>query len=151
MVSLKEKLLDDLKTAMKNKDSIRKNTVQLVRSAVLQFEKDNKATLDDDGVIDIIAKELKKWRDSLPDFIKSGRQDLIEELERKISILLEYLPQQLTEEQLNAIVSEVVAGMQPLTEKDIGKVMQAVMPKVKGKADGKQVNSVVRKFLVPVK
>ena len=79
-MSLKETLMADLKLAMKDKDTIRKNTVQMVRSAVLQYEKDNKTTLDDDGVIDVIAKELKQRRDSLPEFEKSGREDLIENL-----------------------------------------------------------------------
>ena len=73
-MSLKDKLAEDLKNSMKNKDVVRKNTVQLVRSGILQFEKDNKVVLDDDGIIDVIAKELKQRRDSLPEFEKSGRE-----------------------------------------------------------------------------
>ena len=79
-MSLKETLFQDLKTAMKDKDTVRKNTIQLVRAGVLQIEKDNHVELDDDGVLDVIAKELKKRRDSLPEFEKSGRTDLIDKL-----------------------------------------------------------------------
>ena len=81
-MSLKDKLLEDMKEAMKEKDTIRKNTVQLIRSGILQIEKDKKVELDDEGVLDVIAKELKKRRDSLPDFEKSGRLDLIADLNR---------------------------------------------------------------------
>ena len=81
-MSLKDKLMLDLKEAMKDKDTIRKNTVQLVRSGVLQIEKDKKIELDDEGVLDVISKELKKRRDSMPDYVKSGRQDLIDNLNK---------------------------------------------------------------------
>ena len=81
-MSLKETLFQDLKTAMKDKDTVRKNTIQLVRAGVLQIEKDNHVELDDDGVLDVIAKELKKRRDSLPEFEKSGRTDLIDNLNK---------------------------------------------------------------------
>ena len=96
-MSLKETLLQDLKAAMKDKDTIRKNTIQLVRAGVLQIEKDNHVELDDDGVLDVIAKELKKRRDSLPEFEKSGRTDLIDNLNKEIEVLLGYLPEQLTD------------------------------------------------------
>ena len=97
-MSLKEQLFADLKTAMKEKDTLKKDTVQLIRSGILQYEKDNKVELDDEGVLDIISKQLKSRRDSLPDFIKSGREDLIEKLNKEIEILLGYLPEQLSEE-----------------------------------------------------
>lgn len=85
-MSLKDKLLEDYKTAMKEKDVVRKNVVGMVRAAILQFEKDNKVVLDDSGVLSVIAKEIKKRKDSLPEYIKSGRQDLIDELNREIEI-----------------------------------------------------------------
>ena len=91
-MSLKETLLQDLKVAMKEKDTIRKNTIQLVRAGVLQIEKDNHVELDDEGVLDVVAKELKKRRDSLPEFEKSGRTDLIDNLNKQIEVLLGYLP-----------------------------------------------------------
>ncbi len=143
-MSLKETLMDDLKIAMKEKDVIRKNTVQMVRSAVLQFEKDNKTELSDEGVIEVIAKELKRRRDVLPEYEKSGRDDLIADINREIEILLAYLPKQLTKEELEVIVAEAIAEVGATSMKDMGKIMGAVMPKTKGRADGKMINEIVK-------
>ena len=143
-MSLKETLMDDLKAAMKDKDVIRKNTVQMIRSAILQFEKDNKAELDDNGIIDVIAKELKRRRDVLPEYEKSGREDLIADINREIEILLAYLPKQLSKEELEVIVSEANAEVGATSMKDMGKIMAAVMPKTKGRADGKMINEIVK-------
>ena len=130
-MSLKETLLQDLKVAMKEKDTIRKNTIQLVRAGVLQIEKDNHVELDDEGVLDVVAKELKKRRDSLPEFEKSGRTDLIDNLNKEIEVLLGYLPEQLTEDEIKKIVEETIAETGASSMKDMGKVMGAVSPKVK--------------------
>jgi len=146
-MSLKERLLEDMKAAMRDKDIIRKNTIQMARSAVLQVEKDNKVTLDDDGIIEVLAKEVKKRRDSLPEYEKSGRQDLIDNLKVEIDVLLQYLPQQLTEEELEVIVKDVIQETGATSPKDIGKVMQSVLPTVKGRADGKMINQIVKKYL----
>ncbi|MEN8906449.1 MAG: GatB/YqeY domain-containing protein [Clostridiales bacterium] len=144
---LKDKLLEDLKTAMKLKDVIKKNTVQMVRSAVLQVEKDQKITLDDDGIIEIIMKELKKRLNVLPEYKKSGREDLIDNLNKEIDILKTYLPKQLSENEIEAIVKDCISEFGAVTKKDIGKIMKLVMSKVKGKTDGKTVNKVVKKIL----
>ena len=146
-MALKEKLAQDLKDAMRDKDAIRKNVVQLIRSSVLQVEKDNKITLDDDGILDVIAKQLKQRRDSLPDYEKSGREDLISQLKTEMAILMEYLPAQLTHEELEVIVKEAVTATGATSMKDMGKVMAAVMPKTKGRADGKEINSIVKSLL----
>jgi len=146
-MSLKEKLLQDLKEAMKEKDTVRKNTVQLVRSGVLQIEKDKQVELDDAGVTDVISKELKSRRDSMPDFIKSGRQDLIDGLNREIEILLSYLPKQMTEEEIRAVVEQAVKETGASSMKDMGKVMGMVSPKVKGRADNKTVSVIVKQML----
>ena len=138
-MSLKEQLFADLKTAMKEKDTVRKDTVQLIRSGILQIEKDKKIELDEDGVLDVIAKQLKSRRDSLPEYEKSGRQDLIDKLNREIEILLGYLPEQLSE--------EAVAESGAASVKEMGKVMAIVTPKVKGRADNKVVGNLVRKML----
>ncbi|MBR2916139.1 MAG: GatB/YqeY domain-containing protein [Clostridia bacterium] len=143
-MSLKETLMDDLKIAMKEKDVIRKNTVQMVRSAVLQFEKDNKTELSDEGVIEVIAKELKRRRDVLPEYEKSGREDLIADINREIEILLAYLPKQLSREELEEIVADAIAEVGATSMKDMGKIMGAVMPKTKGRADGKMINEIVK-------
>ena len=146
-MALKEKLAEDLKQSMKNKDVVRKNTVQLVRSGILQYEKDNKVVLDDDGIIDVIAKELKQRRDSLPEFEKSGREDLIEQLHREMDVLMEYLPKQLTEDELTEIIKEAIASTGASSVKDMGKVMGIVTQKTKGRADGKLIGALAKKLL----
>jgi len=146
-LNLKETLAQDLKTAMKDKDAVRKNTVQCVRAAILQVEKDQKLVLDDDGVIDVIAKELKKRRDVLPDYEKSGREELIAELKQEINVLMGYLPSQLTHEELDKIVKERIVALGVTSIKEMGKVMADVLPRVKGRADGKAVNEVARGYL----
>ncbi|WPX09968.1 GatB/YqeY domain-containing protein [Anaerocellum danielii] len=146
-MSLKDKLLEDYKTAMKEKDVVRKNVVGMVRAAILQFEKDNKVVLDDSGVLNVIAKEIKKRKDSLPEYIKSGRQDLIDELNREIEILNSYLPPMLSEEQIEQLVKETIEVIKPNGMKDMGKVMQEVMKRVSGRAEGKVVSEIVKKYL----
>ena len=146
-MSLKEQLAQDLKTSMKDKDVIRKNAVQSIRAAVLQVEKDSKVTLDDDGVIGVIAKEVKKRKDVLPDYEKSGREDLIAELKKEIEVLTGYLPSQLTQEELDGIVKDAIDRIGATSMKDMGKIMADVMPRITGRADGGAVNVTVRKLL----
>ena len=146
-MSLKDQLMEDLKSAMRDKDVVKKNTVQLVRAGILQVEKDQKITLDDQGVIEVIAREVKKRRDVLPEYEKSGRQALIATINREIECLLVYLPEQLSEQELEQIVKECVEETGASSMREMGKVMQAVMPKTKGRADGKMVNQIVKKYL----
>lgn len=146
-MALKEKLAEDLKSAMKNKDVICKNVVQLIRAGVLQVEKDNKITLDDEGILEVIAKQLKQRRDSLPDYEKSGREELISELKAEMDVLMSYLPEQLTREELEIIVRQAVTETGASSMKDMGKIMSAVMPKVKGRADGKVINEIAKSML----
>lgn len=146
-MSLKVLLVQDLKTAMKDGDTASKNAIQMARSAVLQVEKDTKVTLDDNGIVEIIAKEVKKRVDTLPDFEKSGRQDLIDNLKAEIDVLKKYLPQQLSENEIEEIVNKVISSSGATSAKDIGKVMQALMPETRGKADGKLVSQIVKKLL----
>ena len=143
-MSLKERLADDLKAAMKDKNVVRKNAVQMIRAGVLQIEKDKKITLDDEGVLDVIAKQLKQRRDSLPDYEKSGRDDLIAELKAEIDVLMKYLPEQLTKEELEVIVKDAIASTGASSIKDMGKIMSCVMPQTKGRADGKMINEIAR-------
>ena len=146
-MALKETLMQDLKDAMKDKDTIRKNTVQMIRSAILQFEKDNLTELDEEEVLEVIAKELKKRRDVLPEYEKSGRDDLIADIKREIEILLGYLPAQLTREELEEIVVAAISETGAASMRDIGKIMAIVMPKVKGRADGKMINEIAKEKL----
>ncbi len=146
-MSLKETLLQDMKAAMKEKDVVRKNTIQLVRSGVLQIEKDKQVELDDEGVLDVIARELKKRRDAVPDYEKSGRADLLADLQKEIEVLLGYLPAQLSEEEIKQIVERTIQEVGATTMKDMGKVMGAITPKVKGRADNKVVSTLVKQML----
>lgn len=146
-MNLKEQLAQDLKTAMKDKDVIRKNAVQSIRAAVLQVEKDSKVVLDDQGVIGVIAKEAKKRKDVLPDYEKSGRDDLIADLKKEIEVLSGYLPSQLSQEELDGIVKDAIERLGATSMKDMGKIMADVMPKITGRADGGAVNLTVKKIL----
>lgn len=146
-MSLKDKLNDELKAAMRDKNTVRKNTVQLIRAGIKQIEVDKRITLDDAGVLDVIAKQLKQRRDSLPDYEKSGREDLVAQLKQEMDILMEFLPRQLTHDELVEIVTDAVKEAGAQSQKDIGKVMAIVMPKTKGVADGKEINSIVRSLL----
>ncbi len=146
-MSLKDKLADDLKSAMKNKETVRKNVVQFVRAGVLQIEKDKKVTLDDDGVLEVIAKQLKQRRDSLPDYEKSGREELIAELKAEMDVLMEYLPEQLSREELEVIVKDAIKNTGAASMKDMKKIMAEVMPKTKGRADGKIINEIAKSLL----
>ena len=144
---LKEKLLEDLKNSMKEKNVVRKNVIQMVRAAILQVEKDNHVELDDSQIIDIIAKESKKRKDSLGDYEKSGREDLINEIKEEIAILAEYLPKQLSVEEVETIVKEVISEVGATSMKDMGKVMKAAKEKIGAASDGKTINEAVKKLL----
>ena len=146
-MTIKERLAEDLKSAMKDKNVVRKNVVQFVRAGVLQFEKDNKVTLDDNGVLEIIAKQLKQRKDSLPDYEKSGRDDLIAELKAEMDVLMEYLPKQLTKDELEAIVKEIIEQLGASSIKDMGKVMAEAKAKTVGRADGRMINEIAKGLL----
>ncbi len=144
---LKEKLLEDLKICMKEKNVVRKNVIQMVRAAILQVEKDKQVTLEDAQIVDIIAKESKKRKDALADYEKSGREDLINEIKEEIAVLAEYLPKQLTPEEVEAIVKEVIAEVGATSMKDMGKVMKTAKEKIGAASDGKTINEAVKKCL----
>ena len=148
-MSLKKQLLDDFKQAMKEKDTVRKEAVQSIRAGVLQIEKDNHIEeLDDEGVIGVISKEIKKIDDVMPDFIRAERQDLIDVANRKLELLKAYLPEQLSEESITEIVSDAIKETGAASVRDMGKVMGAVTAKTKGRADNKKVSEIVRKMLM---
>ena len=144
---LKEKLLEDLKESMKEKNVIRKNVVQMVRAAILQVEKDKKIEVDDEQIIEIIAKESKKRKDSIPDYEKSGREDLLNQINKEISILSEYLPKQLSNEEVEKIVKNIVEELGATSIKDMGKVMKAAKEKMGASADGRTINEAAKKIL----
>ena len=144
---LKEKLLDDMKNAMKDKNVIRKNVIQMVRAAILQVEKDKQIELNDEQILDIIAKESKKRKDSLSDYEKSGREDLISQINEEIEILSEYLPKPLSKEEIEKIVEEIIAEVGATSMKDMGVVMKEAKAKIGPAADGKTINEIVKEKL----
>ena len=144
---LKEKLLEDMKVSMRDKNVIRKNVIQMVRAAILQVEKDKQIELNDEQILEIIAKESKKRKDSLPDYEKSGRQDLINEIKAEIEILAEYLPKPLSREEIEKIVEEVIRAVGATTIKDMGTVMKEAKAKIGPAADGRTINEIVKEQL----
>ena len=144
---LKEKLLEDMKVSMRDKKIIRKNVIQMVRAAILQVEKDKQIELNDEQITEIIAKESKKRKDSLADYEKSGRQDLIDQINEEIEILSEYLPKPLTTEEIEKIVEEVIASTGASTMKDMGIVMKEAKAKIGPAAYGKTINEIVKQKL----
>ena len=141
---LKEQLLEDFKNAMKEKDEIRKNTVMMIRSAILQIEKDTQKEVSENEIIEIIAKEMKKRKETLADIEASGRTDLIANVNREIEVIKAYLPEELSKEEIEKIVVETIAEVGAQTIRDMGKVMQAVKPKTAGRADNKLINEIVK-------
>lgn len=144
---LKEKLLEDLKTAMKEKNVNRKNTVQMVRASILQVEKDKKIELNDDQILEVIAKEFKKRNDSLADYEKSGREDLINQIKEEMAVLEEYLPKKLSEEELTEKIKVIISNVGATSMKDMGKIMKQAKEELGVTANGKMINEIVKKLL----
>lgn len=147
MSSIKDRLQEDWKTALKTKDKFTANVISTAKSAVLLVEKTDNRKLEDDEVISILAKEVKQRRESLVEFEKGNRQDLVDQCKAEIEILLKYLPQQLDEEEIKKIIIESAEQVGANSIKDMGKVMAAVKPKVVGRADGKLVSQIVKDYL----
>jgi uncharacterized protein len=143
MSALKARLTEDMKQAMRDRASVKLNTIRFLLSAIKNWEIDN-GEQDDAGVTKIIAKEVKKMKDANIEFEKGGRQDLVEEELVKIAFMEEYLPKQLSAEEVEAIAKEVIDSSE---QKDFGTLMKAVMAKVQGKADGGAVSAAVKKLL----
>ena len=147
-MSLKEQLMADFKDAMKAKDEVRKNTISFARAAVKQYEIDNRKELDDEGIVAILAKQVKMRKDALSDFEKAGRMDLADAYKQEIEVLQKYLPAQLGADEIRDIVKATAADLGIEGGKqNMGKLMGAVMGKVKGVADGNDVRKVIEEFL----
>jgi uncharacterized protein YqeY len=146
-MSLAERLNEDMKQAMKSQDKFKLSVIRMVRSSIKNLEIDLKRALDDNEVLDVLGREIKQRKDSLQEFEKAGRDDLADNLKAELVILAEYQPQQLTEDEVKAIVQETIEQVGASSKADMGKVMTALMPKVKGRADGKIVNQFVQQLL----
>ncbi len=144
-MTIKDRLMNDLKEAMKNKEVLRKETIQICRAAVLQVEKDSLSELDDSGVVQVLSREFRKRSDTLPEL--GDRQDIIDKYKAEMEIIRAYLPEQLTDEETEKIVIDAIAETGAASLRDMGRVMQFLQPKVKGKADGRIVSDLVKKHL----
>ena len=148
-MTLKDRLMEDMKQAMKDKEAgkIRLSVIRMVRAAIKNVEIDRQKDLDENGVIEVLAKEVKTRKDSLEEFQKANRPELVKALEQEIEVLMHYLPEQMSETEVRELVASAVTESMAAGPKDMGKVMAMLMPKVKGRADGKLVNTVVKEML----
>lgn len=152
-MSFQEKLLGDIKAAMKARDQLRLDTLRMVKAKIqekeveLRGKKGREHVLEDGEILQVLTTAAKQRRDSIESFRSGGREELAAKEEQELAIIREYLPKQLAEEDLERLVKEAVEETGAASPKDMGKVMKAVMPKVKGRADGKRINAVVRKLL----
>lgn len=148
-MSIKDQLTADMKQAMKDREAgkLRLAVIRMVRANIKNVEINDKKELTDEEVLSVLMKEVKMRQDSVEEFKKAGRDELVAQAEEEIAILKKYLPEALSDDELKAIVAEVVATVGATTMKDMGKVMLAVMAKTKGRADGKRINAIVRELL----
>ncbi|MAU13060.1 MAG: glutamyl-tRNA amidotransferase [Anaerolineaceae bacterium] len=136
-----------LKEAMKNKDTERRNTIRLLQSAIKQVEVDERRELSDEDVVDILQKEAKKRRESIDELTAAGREEQAQAEQDELDIIIEFLPEQLSREEIEVLVRDAIAKTGASSPKEMGKVMGILVPQTKGRADGKLVSLVVRELL----
>lgn len=146
-MNMKEELLKALKEAMQTKDTLKKDTITMLRAAILQVEKDTQKELSETEMQVIVAKEVKKRQESIADFEKGGREDLANQTKKEIEILNVYLPKQLSKEEVETLVMDTIQAVGATGPKDMGRVMGALREKTAGKADGKLVSDIVKQKL----
>lgn len=146
-MSLRIRLDEDMKTALKNKDSLQLSVIRLLRSELKNAEIAKGALLTEDEVVQVVAREAKKRRESIEQFAKGGRADLAEKEAAELKVLSKYLPEQLGDNEIAGIAQEVISELHATSKADKGKVMAALMPRVRGRADGKLVNQIVDRLL----
>ena len=145
--SLKQKLTEDLKQALKNGDKVRRSVIRLVMSAIKNAEISRQADLTDPDILGVIAKEVKQRRESIEAFKQGSRQDLVAQEEAELAVLEEYLPQQMTRDEIIAEARRVIAEVGAQGPGDKGKVMPKLIPQLKGRADGREINEIVTELL----
>jgi len=150
-VSLKESLLKDQQDALRSKDALRLSVVRMVRTAITYAEIERGRELDDAGVLDVIARDVKRHRDTIAEIAKGNRPDLLQKEEAELAILLSYLPKQMSPEEIEAHARAVIAQVGAHSPSDMGKVMGALMPQLKGKADSRMISQVVQALLAAPK
>lgn len=146
-MGLKEQLQQDIKQAMKEKDTVKLSTLRLLMAEIKNKEIDAGKELEESDILSLIQKAAKQRKESIEQYKKGGRDELAAKEEQELRLLESYLPQQLSREELAAIIKEAIAKCGATSPKEMGKVMKEVMPAVKGRADGKEVNALVRTLL----
>ena len=146
-MSLKEQFSADLKEAMRQRDALRRDVLRMALAAFQNAEIASGAALDEDAALAVVAKQAKQRRESIEEFRKGGRQDLVDKEEAELAILATYLPQQVTREEVTAAAREVIEETGASGPSDLGKVMPVLMKRFSGRADGREVNEVVRELL----
>jgi len=144
---LKETLNEDLKTSLKAGEKLKLSTIRMLLSEIKNAEIAKRGELTDEELLAVAAREARKRNEAIEEFSKGGRQDLVDKETYELSVLEQYLPEQMPEDEVRRIVAETIEEVGASTPADLGKVMGSLMPKVKGKADGKKVNQLVREML----
>ena len=142
-----EKLDKDMIEAMKAKDKEKLTVIRMVKASLKQEQIDHKKEINDDLLIDVVNKQIKMRKDSITEFEKGNRADLVEKTQNEIDILMAYLPEQLSSEEVIKVIDEIFAEVKPESQKDMGKVMKEAQAKIKGKADMKEVSTIIRERL----
>ena len=142
-----EKLKQDMIEAMKNKEKERLTVIRMVKAAMDQEHIDRKKEINDELLIDVVNKQIKMRKDSITEFEKGGRNDLVEKTQSEVELLMTYLPEQLSLEDVKSIIDEIFAEVKPEGQKDMGKVMKEATAKLKGKADMKEVSNIIKEKL----
>ncbi|EKD49246.1 MAG: hypothetical protein ACD_63C00210G0004 [uncultured bacterium] len=150
-MSLKEKIESDFKKALKEKDGKTLDVLRMVKASMRNKEIENKVDIDEKGVLQVISKEVKQRNDSISQFEKGGRNDLVSKEKKEVEVLQKYLPKQLSKEEIAEIVDKTILDTKASGFKDIGRVMGKVMSKVKGRADGTLVQNIVKEKLSKLK
>ncbi|OGP75207.1 MAG: aspartyl-tRNA amidotransferase [Deltaproteobacteria bacterium RBG_16_49_23] len=148
-MNLEEKLLEEMKEAMKTNDKIRLSTIRMIRSSSKNKEIELRRKLEDEDILKVIQGMVRKGEESIEQFQAGGRNDLVEKEKREMEILKSFLPQPIRQEEIIKIIDETIQETQASSLKDLGKVMKAILPKLGGKADGKVINQLVKERLSP--
>ena len=147
MSQLKERLQADLKTAMKEKDTFKRDVIRFVMSAIKQIEVDERKELTDADIEAILVKQIKQRNDAIEQFRKGGREDLVEQNEKELEVLRSYLPEPMSEEEVRKVLEEIVAETGASGMKDMGKVMGAAKQKIGSRAEGRVINQIAKELL----
>lgn len=146
-MTLQERLADDLKKALKAGEKSRVSVLRMIKAAIKNAEIDKRSPLDESGVIDVLSREAKQRRESIAEFTKAHRQDMVDREEADLSVILEYLPQQMSRDEVVDLARQVIEGTEAQGPRDKGKVMSILMPQLKGKVEGNVVSEVVGELL----